>query len=107
MDEFSKYVRTSLESEVATQVREESKANFVEEFKKNSATLKNTDTSSVTYGNVEWTVDTHDFGNFTAYTITATYSNGMVVCIHAKCLNSSKSTLNGHIKDLERSIRLY
>ena len=90
-----------------SQIREESKANFVEEFKKNSATLKNTTTSNVTYGTVDWTVDTHDFGNFTAYSITATYSNGMVVCIHAKCLNSSKATLNSHIKDLERSIRLY
>ena len=89
-----------------TQVRNESKDSFVEEFKKNSATLKTTKTTTVTYNNIIWTVDTHDFGNFTAYTVSAVYSNGMVVCIHAKCINTSKTTLNNYIKDLERSIRL-
>jgi len=30
----------------------------------------------------------------------------MIVCINAKCANTAKVTMNGHIKDLERSIRL-
>jgi len=89
-----------------TQMRNDSKNSFVTEFQKNSATLKNTKTTTVTYNDVKWTVDTHDFGNFTAYTVSAVYSNGMVVLIHAKCTNSSRTTLNGYIKDLERSIRL-
>ena len=89
------------------QVRTESKNTFVKEFEKNSATLKTTKTSTVTYGPTQWTVDTHDFGNFTACSITATYPNGMVVCIHAKCINSAKATMNNYIKDLERSVRLY
>ena len=89
-----------------TQARNDSKDSFVTEFKKNEATLKSTKTTTVTYNNIKWTVDTHDFGNFTAYTITSVYSNGMVVCIHAKCTNTARTSLNGYIKDLERSIRL-
>ena len=89
-----------------TQARNDSKDSFITEFKKNDATLKSTKTTTVTYNNIKWTVDTHDFGNFTAYTITSVYSNGMVVCIHAKCTNTARTSLNGYIKDLERSIRL-
>ena len=88
-------------------VRNESKATFVEDFgKNNSASLKTTKTTTVTYNDIKWTTDTHDFGNFKALTITAVYPNGMVVCIHAKCANSAKTKLDGYIKDLERSIRL-
>ena len=89
-----------------TQVRNDSKSSFTEEFQKNSATLKSTKTTTVTYNDIKWTVDTHDFGNFTAYSITAVYSNGMVVLIHAKCTNTARISLNSYIKDLERSIRL-
>lgn len=87
-------------------VREESKARFEEEFTKNNVTLKSTKTTSVTYNNVTWTIDTHDFDRFQAQTITALYPNGMVVCIHAKCNGLSISKMNNYIKDLERTIRL-
>ena len=89
-----------------TQVRSDSKAKFEEEFKANSATLKSTKTTTVTYNDIKWTVDTHDFGNFEAQTITAVYPNGMVVSIRAKYVNTSRSKVNSYIKDLERSIRL-
>ena len=89
-----------------TQVRNESKNSFVTEFENNKATLKTTKTTTVTYSGIIWTVDTHDFGSYTAYTVTAVYPNGMIVLIHAKCINTSRTTLNGYIKDLERSIRL-
>ena len=89
-----------------TQVRNDSKAKFEEEFKANKATLKSTKTSTVTYNNIKWTIDTHDFGNFEAQTITAVYPNGMIVCIRAKYVISSRSKVNSYIKDLERSIRL-
>ncbi|MBE7070825.1 MAG: hypothetical protein E7386_10060 [Ruminococcaceae bacterium] len=90
-----------------TQVRNESKEKFVSDFEKNNkVSLKSTKNSTVIYNNVIWTVDTHDFGNYTAYTVSAVYDNGMIVCINAKCANTAKVTMNGHIKDLERSIRL-
>lgn len=89
-----------------TQVRNDSKAKFEEDFKANKATLKSTKTSTVTYNNIKWTIDTHDFGNFEAQTITAVYPNGMIVCIRAKYVISSRSKVNSYIKDLERSIRL-
>ena len=87
-------------------VREESKAQFEEEFTKNNATLKSTKTTSVTYNNITWTVDTHDFDRFQAQSITAVYPNGMVVCINAKCTSGYISKMNDYIKDLERTIRL-
>lgn len=95
-------------SSVKTQdtVREESKSTFENEFQKNSVTLKSTKTTTVTYNDIKWTVDTHDFERFTAQTITAVYPNGMVVSIHAKCTNSYKTKMSGYVKDLERSIRL-
>lgn len=89
-----------------TQVRNDSKAKFEEDFKANKATLKSTKTSTVTYNNIKWTIDTHDFGNFEAQTIAAVYPNGMIVCIRAKYVISSRSKVNSYIKDLERSIRL-
>ena len=95
-------------SSVKTQetVRSESKASFEKEFEKNNVTCKSTNTTTVTYNDIKWTVDTHDFERFTAQTITAVYPNGMVVSIHAKCTNSYKTKMNGYVKDLERSIRL-
>ena len=87
-------------------IRDESKANFKKEFETNNVTLKSTKTTTVTYNDIKWTVDTHDFDRFTAQSVTAVYPNGMVVLIHAKCTNSYKTKTNGYIKDLERSIRL-
>ena len=95
---------SSVKSE--TQVRNDSKAKFEEDFKANNATLKSTKTSTVTYNDTKWTVDTHNFGNFEAQTITAVYPNGMIVCIRAKYVNTSRTKVNSYIKDLERSIRL-
>ncbi|MBO4449166.1 MAG: serine/threonine protein kinase [Clostridiales bacterium] len=90
-----------------TQVRNESKEKFVTDFKNNNkVSLKETKTSTVVYNNIIWNVDTHDFGNYTAYTISSVYDNGMVVCINAKCTNTAKISMNNYIKDLERSIRL-
>ena len=95
-------------SSVKTQetVRNDSKIAFEKEFEKNQVTLKSTKTTSVTYNDIVWTVDTHDFERFTALTVTALYPNGMIVSIHAKCTNSYKNKMNGYVKDLERSIRL-
>ena len=88
-------------------VRNESKATFEKEFSENNnVTCKSTKTTTVTYNDIKWTVDTHDFERFTALTVTAVYPNGMVVSLHGKCTNSYKSKLNGYIKDLQRSIRL-
>ncbi len=88
-------------------VRSESKATFESEFQKdNKVSCKSTKTTTVTYNDIKWTVDTHDFERFTAYTATAVYPNGMVVSLHGKCTNSYRSKLNGYIKDLQRSIRL-
>lgn len=87
-------------------MREESKSNFKKEFETNNVTLKSTKTTTVTYNDIKWTVDTHDFERFTAQSVTAVYPNGMVVLIHAKCTNAYKTKTNGYIKDLERSIRL-
>ena len=89
-------------------VRNEGKAELVNDFKSNnSVSLKSSNTSTVTYNDIKWTVDTFDFDSrFTAYTITAVYPNGMVVSIQAKCTNSYKSRINSYLKDLERSIRL-
>lgn len=89
------------------EVREASKDKFTEEFKANNATLTNTTTTSVSYNNINWTIDTHNFSDrFEAKTITAVYPNGMIVCIHAKYVMSKKYTMDNYIKDLERSIRV-
>lgn len=89
-------------------VRNEGKSELVKDFSSNNqVSLKSSNTSTVTYNNIKWTVDTFDFDNrFTGYIITAVYPNGMVVSIHAKCTNSYKSRINSYLKDLERSIRL-
>ena len=90
-----------------TQVRSDSKAEFETQLKKNNnATLKSTKTDSVTYGNITWTVDTHDFGTIEAKTITASYPNGMVVSIQEMYKISYRTKANNYIKDLQRSIRL-
>ena len=89
-----------------SEIRSASESSFSKEFETNKVTLKKTTSSTVKYGSVEWNVDTHDFENFTAYTVTATYPNGMIVCIRAKCGSSGKTFANNFLKDLERSIRL-
>ena len=98
----------SVDSNVTQSViREQSKKKFEEEFKKNQTTIRDTKTSTASYNGVKWTIDTHDFGNFQAQSITAVYPNGMVVCIHAKCTNTAKSSMSGYVRELQKSIRLY